>query len=84
MGYDYAYNDVGEMIRTTVHDAQYAYTLLVPVDHPSGAGQRGREVMFFSPSLSVPSVSRPLIEIDRDVSPIPRKVAFREFSQVEA
>ncbi|MEM9524610.1 MAG: DNA adenine methylase [Pseudomonadota bacterium] len=40
---------------------------------------RSREVMFFSKGLEIPEVPKPLLEIDRDTGPSPRKVADRVF-----
>lgn len=41
---------------------------------------RGREAMFFSDGLGVPDVAKPLVEIDRDISQVPRLVSKRLFA----
>lgn len=41
---------------------------------------RGREAMFFSDGLIVPEIPRPLIELDRDISSIPRPPSKRSFA----
>lgn len=64
-----------------IHDLyEFSPWLQYSLNYSARNRVRGRETMFFSSSLKVPALPRPLIELDRDISNTPRPPADRTFA----
>ena len=71
-----SYDDVRPIHDLYANSPWLQYTL----NYSARNATRGREVMFFSQNLSVPEVSAPLYEIERDLRGKPKPVSKREFA----